>query len=506
MDAIANENTKIIGVKIEPAKSDALSVYRANLEKDPNNDRIYIEMARCHVRSKDYSKAMECAEKYLNFEPNDFNTHCLIASICSTGENHKKSIEWYLKALTIAPGETSLHLQIGNEYGKIDEYANAVNEYTLYLQSFPEDISCLLKRAEAYKRLGKKAKSIADCRKILKIKPHHMPAEMIMHELGYTCRNGKMERYDRSAEKKKFSPAEIPSIKLDSVIGLDRAKDELRRDLVYPLKYKERAKEYGVGAGGGIMLYGAPGCGKTMIARAIAGEAGVSIIEAKIPEILSMWVGVAEKNIHKLFEKARKSAPCILFFDELEALGTSREVTSRRSSWVRGMISVFLTELDGLSSSNDNVLVMGATNAPWLVDPALKRHGRMGKLIYVAPPEEGQREALFKEYLKGFKVSGELDYNSLARSTANCTGADIATICSEANKMAWEAAVTTGEGRFIDMALLERSIAKEKPNLSEWYSMAKAGLSGTENKGMYEALWTDINKGISTVSDSTSYR
>ena len=128
-----------------------------------------------------------------------------------------------------------------------------------------------------------------------------------------------------------------------------------------------------------------------MRAAAVGEEASMIERAVKISEILSMWVGVAEKNIHKLFEKARKSAPCILFFDELEALGTSREVTSRRSSWVRGMISVFLTELDGLSSSNDNVLVMGATNAPWMVHPALKRHGRMGKLIYVAP--SGRRTA-----------------------------------------------------------------------------------------------------------------
>lgn len=507
MDAIMNEKTGIIKpVGMESTKSDAISVYKSNLERDPGNARIYIEMARCHIRAKNYRKAVECIEIYLHSDQNDFNAHCLLAAAHSMMGDYARSIDLYTKALGIAPGEASVHLHIGDQYSHMEKHAEAANEYSTYLQSFPEDLSCLLKRAGIYKKLGKKAKALSDCRKMLKIKPHYMPAEMIMNDLGYTCRNGKMERYDRSVEKKKFSLAKIPSVKLDSVIGLDRAKEELRRDLIYPLQYKERAKEYGVGAGGGIMLYGAPGCGKTLIARAVAGEAGVSIIEAKIPEILSMWVGVAEKNIHKLFEKARKSAPCILFFDELEALGTSREVTSRRSSWVRGMISVFLTELDGLSSSNDNVLVMGATNAPWMVDPALKRHGRMGKLIYVAPPDGSEREALFKEHLKGFKVSGELDYTSLARSTANCTGADIATICSEANKMAWEAAVTTGEGRFIDMALLERSIEKEKPNLSEWYSMAKAGLLGTENKGMYEALWTDINKGSSTVSDSTSYR
>ncbi len=215
-----------------------------------------------------------------------------------------------------------------------------------------------------------------------------------------------MRKYRPNSRKVKFDPIKITDIKFDNVVGMEKVKSELRRDILYHLKHADLAKEYKLALGGGIMLFGPPGCGKTFITKAVAGEADVNFIEAKVSDIYDVWVGSEGKAMKHMFAKARKSTPCILFFDEMELLGGTRESTGHHV-WAREALNVFLTEMDGATTNNEGMMVIGATNAPWMVDSALKRNGRLGKFIYVPPPDPEMREGLFRMYLKGRPLDEE---------------------------------------------------------------------------------------------------
>ncbi len=318
----------------------------------------------------------------------------------------------------------------------------------------------------------------------------------------HVLRNG--EDYSKKGNSG-FRPIKITDANFSSVVGLDNVKAALNRDMLFPLKNPDLAKEYGVVVKGGILLYGPPGCGKTFITKALAGEAKTNIIEVKISDVVSEWAGRHEKNMRRIFERARKSAPCIVFFDEIEYLGGRRDM-NERESWMRGGLNVFLAELDGLQSKNKGVLVVGATNAPWMIDSALKRSGRVGKWIYVPPPDEEMRVSLFKNYLAGAPLAEGIDYKLLAKETKMCTSSDIAYLCEEGVKMAWQRTVSTGEKSSVTMEDLIGCIKKEKYNLGEWYEQAKGMLASESNRRLYSELSDAISvydAGITSVASQT---
>ncbi len=317
-------------------------------------------------------------------------------------------------------------------------------------------------------------------------------------------RNGAIRNSDgerKKTRKNSFTPLKISNCKLSDVMGLERAKAELMRDVIYPLKHPELAREFGVELGGGVLLYGPPGCGKTLMAKAIAGETGMNLIEVQVPDILNPFVGQDAKSVAAVFKKARKSAPCIVFFDEIDTLGASRDAPDS-GSWMREILTTFLTEMDGIQGSNSNIIVIGATNLPWKVDSALKRHGRLGKVVLVPPPSSQIRASLFKQYLSGRPTAANVDLNALADMTKMCTGADIKAICREAAKVAWERALMQGitsnnsDVPVIKQEITQEDIAicvnKERYNLGEWYAQAKGMLSGEENRHFYSDLVDQI--------------
>ncbi len=171
-----------------------------------------------------------------------------------------------------------------------------------------------------------------------------------------------------------FASAEKPKERYSDLVDMEKQKDELSKYLIYPLKYSDNLSSYGVKVGGGILLYGPPGCGKTFVVMATAGEADVRFIDVKIPDVVDALVGNTEKNIHNLFEYARENSPSIIFFDELDALGVSRNETSN-APWMRQAVNTMLSEMNNLYDKGYKVLVVGATNEPWLIDPALRRSG-----------------------------------------------------------------------------------------------------------------------------------
>lgn len=207
---------------------------------------------------------------------------------------------------------------------------------------------------------------------------------------------------------------ERPTVNFEDVGGMDAVKKEISLKIIQPLKHPELYKAYGKKTGGGILLYGPPGCGKTFIARATAGQVNAKFINVGLNDVLDMWIGNSEKNLHEIFEIARANQPCVLFFDEIDALGASR--TDMRQSSGRHLINQFLLELDGVESNNDGVLVLGATNTPWHLDPAFRRPGRFDRIIFVPPPDAAARASILELKLKD-KPTDKIDFQQLAKNS-----------------------------------------------------------------------------------------
>jgi transitional endoplasmic reticulum ATPase len=268
---------------------------------------------------------------------------------------------------------------------------------------------------------------------------------------------------------------EKPNVKLEDIGGLDEVKRELEEAIILPIKRKDIYERMGIEPVKGVLLVGPPGTGKTMLAKAIANESGINFIYVNGPEIFSKWVGESEKAIREIFRKARLSSPAIIFFDEIEAIASVRGISG--SEVYNSVLSQFLTEFDGFKS-NENVFVLGATNRPDLLDPALLRSGRFDKIILILPPNEIERQAIFRIYLKKMPIDQDVDIFELARITNWYTGADIKNVCREAALIALRENINAN--KVYRKHFLE-AIKKLSPSANEamvnyfisWYNRAK---------------------------------
>lgn len=276
--------------------------------------------------------------------------------------------------------------------------------------------------------------------------------------------------------------------------GLDELKKQANMKIIQPFKNPELFKKFKKTAGGGILLYGAPGCGKSYFARGIAGECGASFYNVGIDEILDMYIGESEKNIKALFDTVRENRPAVVFIDEIDALGKKRELLKHSS--LTTTINAFLAQMDGVESDNENILIIGATNAPWDVDSAFKRTGRFDRTFFVQPPDEFAREQIFELYLKDLPIQ-KLDYKELAKFTCNFSGADIKGVVDRVGEMVIEKILESGEDRFITQESLLEIVEKSKPTTTEWFSMAKNVVEYANESGAYDELETYMKKGKS---------
>ncbi|MBL9148727.1 MAG: AAA family ATPase [Phycisphaerae bacterium] len=278
-------------------------------------------------------------------------------------------------------------------------------------------------------------------------------------------------------------PLERPSIDFRSVGGMDGVKEEIRMKVIHPLQNAELFKAYGKSVGGGILLYGPPGCGKTHLARATAGEAKATFIALGLHDVLDMWLGQSERRLHDVFAYARRNAPCVLFFDEVDALAASRN--DLRQSGGRNVVNQFLNELDGVTHSNDGVLVLAATNAPWHLDGAFRRPGRFDRIIFVPPPDEAARAAILSILLKG-KPLGDIDLASVAKKTDERSGADLRAVVDRAVEAKLREAMKSG----VPQPLVTKDLltaAKETPTtVREWFATARNYVLHANESGAYD--------------------
>jgi SpoVK/Ycf46/Vps4 family AAA+-type ATPase len=285
--------------------------------------------------------------------------------------------------------------------------------------------------------------------------------------------------------------AEHAGLTLADVAGMTEVKQRLEAAFLAPMRNPDLRRLYGKSLRGGLLLYGPPGCGKTFIARAVAGELGASFIAVSFADIIDMFVGQSERNIHELFEVARRNAPCVLFLDEVDAIGQKR--SQLRHTPMRSAVNQLLLELDDVSGNNEGVFLLAATNHPWDVDSALRRPGRFDRTLLVLPPDAAAREGVFRYHLKGRPVAG-IDLAKLARQTDGYSGADIAHICETAAERALMDSVQRGEPRMIGQGDLEAAIGEVRPSLGAWFDTARNVALFANEGGTYDDLAAYLRK------------
>ncbi|SEB35290.1 Anaphase-promoting complex, cyclosome, subunit 3 [Tenacibaculum sp. MAR_2009_124] len=415
------------------------------LKLSPNNIPIRLRLGKCYDAILDFKNAEDQFLHILKIDNDNIEAKFALAKVYFSQKKHNASL---IILEEILPSN-----------------ANNISFLELYTKTFIE-LNDLQEAQEIYKS-------------ILEIDPNYTNSD-IDNKLRLT-QVGIQDEIDEDG----INSIEKPNINFSNIGGLLEIKKEISLKIIHPLKHPEIYKAYGKKTGGGILLYGPPGCGKTHIARATAGEIDANFISIGINDILDMWIGSSEKNLHEIFEVARKNKPCVIFIDEIDALGANRSDLNRSGS--RTIINQFLSELDGIESKNDGILILGATNTPWYLDPAFRRPGRFDRIIFVSPPDEQARKEIFNIYLEEKPTEG-VQLDKLSRLTKGFSGADIQAVIDIAVEEKIQQSFDTGILEPLTMNTLNKAIKKHKPSTTEWFNSAKNYALYSNESGLYDEV------------------
>lgn len=280
------------------------------------------------------------------------------------------------------------------------------------------------------------------------------------------------------------TPAPAERITFADVAGLKELKKTIQLRIISPFQNKDLFSKFRKKTGGGVLLYGPPGCGKTFVTKATAGECNATFLPIHITDILDKYIGESERKLKDLFDKARHHKPSIMFFDEIDTIGLNRSISSPN---MRGMIDTFLSEMEGIDTNTDQVLIIGATNMPWDVDDALKRPGRFDRLVFVAPPDEEARNNIFQLKLAG-RYMEPIDTQALAAKTMFFSGADIENLCERAAEHVLGEILETGIERPIRMNDFELLLKDIRPSTMEWLRKVKNYVKYANQSGIYNEV------------------
>jgi SpoVK/Ycf46/Vps4 family AAA+-type ATPase len=281
---------------------------------------------------------------------------------------------------------------------------------------------------------------------------------------------------------------EEPRTTLADVGGMPAIKRWLTTAFVSSLRDPKMRRLFGRSLRGGLLMYGPPGCGKTFLARALAGELGASFLRIDLAHVVDMWLGYSRRSIHEIFETARASAPCLLYLDQLEAIGPRR--AGRRHSIGRGVVDQLVAELYSASEEHEGVFVVAATEHPWDVDALLRRPGRLDHRLLVLPPDLEAREAIIRGVLAGRPLAADLDLGVMAARTDRYSAADLAQLCESAAAAALEASIVSNSSRPIALSDFSRGLHEIRPSTPPWFELARDYARFAAEPGSYDDLVT----------------
>ena len=433
------------------------------------------------------------------------------------------------EAIKVSPDNVPLRQHLGDSLCQLGRFDEAEREYTFALAISPDNPKLKLGLANAFYQGGKFTQSLVVVEDLLK--SPNAPARALVLHARLLLNDGQVEQavqqYTAAVE---IDPAvadptiaerlgiglsgtrsaivegrmrganeladfdlsgdeytiERSTIKFDDVGGMESIKEQVRMKIIYPLTNPDMFKAYGKKIGGGILVYGPPGCGKTYLAKAAAGEINAGFMSVGISDVLDMWIGSSERNLHDVFEQARRNKPCVLFFDEVDALAASR--SDMRGHSGRQVVNQFLLELDGVDTCNDGILVLAATNAPWHLDSAFRRPGRFDRIIFVPPPDAAARAAILRILLRGKPVDN-VDYEYLAKKAERLSGADLQSVVDHAVEDKIESAMKSASmPKPLTTKDLENALKNVKPSTTEWFATAKNYALYSNQGGAYDDI------------------
>jgi len=307
-------------------------------------------------------------------------------------------------------------------------------------------------------------------------------------------RNDAQEKRTQPKRASGPAPIEPQSSKASfaDIGGLDDIKKQIHRRIILPFQKPSLFQRFGRRAGGGVLLYGPPGCGKTLLARATAGECNATFYAVVISDILDMWFGESERKLTAIFEQARRTAPSVLFFDELEALAGKRQYSTDSSA--ARLVSQFLSNMDGFAQNNREVLVLAATNVPWAVDPAFRRPGRFDRVLFVPPPDRPARESILRLLLADRPVSRGVDISDVAKTTSGFSGADLRNLVESACDLAIEESLAAAAEQPLTAEHLRQALREVKPTTTEWLTTARNYARYANEGGQYDEVLQFLEK------------
>ncbi len=432
------------------------------------------------------------------------------------------ALQALLEALKFSPDNTPLRKHVVATYSSQQKYPEAEKHLLLGLQHAPQDNSLKLLLAANYFYLGKFSTAFVIVEELhaTEYSPAHVDllharlllatgewAEALQkYQQATSQMPGLQDKALEAAILEKTHPGlsedtlkvptqasasessialEKPTLTFKDVGGMEKVKEEIEMKIILPLKHPELYKAYGKKVGGGILMYGPPGCGKTLLARATAGEVNASFLSVGINDILDMWIGNSEKNLHQVFELARAQAPCVLFFDEVDALGASR--TDMRKSGGRHLINQFLSELDGVEHSNEGVLILAATNSPWNMDSAFRRPGRFDRILFVTPPDQAAKETILGVLLQE-KPTQNLNLDAIAKKAKDFSGADLKAVIDVAVELKLRESMKKGLPLPLEQKDLLKALEQVRPSTKEWFNTARNYALYANENGLYDEI------------------
>jgi SpoVK/Ycf46/Vps4 family AAA+-type ATPase len=426
----------------------------------------------------------------LRFSPNNVKLRALIAAKLMAVERYEEAEEEYRLALKIAPQDKDVFSGLAGAFFKQGKHSQAlvIAEKLVAEMPLPEYrlllAKILLKCGRQDEAKSQYATAVNEAPELCDDELTQMFGNVLQPTHGeFSDDDLVAEPLGGFAEVMPEVHAEVPKTNFERVGGMDAVKETIRMKIIYPLQNKEMFAAYGKKIGGGVLMYGPPGCGKTLLARATAGEIRAKFIPVGLHDVLDMYIGQSEKQLHEIFETARRNTPCVLFFDEVDALAAKR--IDMRQSASRHIINQFLSELDGVDSSNDGVLVLAATNAPWHVDSAFRRPGRFDRILFVPPPDAKARETIWRIHLAG-KPCDKIDYAKLAAVSKGFSGADIEAAVEQCIEETLSEAMRLGRQIPLTQKSLAHSAGKVKSSCAEWFATAKNYATYANESGVYD--------------------